>query len=244
MHRKVRRVKLKKKKVLFLPYAGGSTLNYQSCFTYFPEEIEPISIELAGRGKRFNEPFYKNIDEATDDILERLEKELNGDEYVIFGHSMGAVLTFELYFKIKKKGLQVPKCVVLSGRSTPNTVHSKIDIKNYDDETFIKLVSFYGGLPENFENSELKALFLPIIRADFEILDEYVFEEKKEKIESDMLVLFGKRDFSAPEREARKWEEFAGAGFSFYGFPGGHFFINDYFEEIARMIVEQFSTAK
>lgn len=233
-------MKLKKKKVFFLPYAGGSSMNYQSCYNYFTDEIEPVCIELAGRGKRYGEPFYQSISEAADDILTILEKELNGEDYIIFGHSMGAILAFELFYKIKAKGVQLPKCLFVSGRAAPNAVHNVLDIKDYDDETFIKLISFYGGLPEDFENSEIKKLLLPVLRADFRILDEYVYEEKEGKIESDLIILCGEKDFSAAEKESIKWKDFAGAHFSLHSFPEGHFFLNYHFEEITKMILEQF----
>lgn len=226
--------------MFFIPYAGGSSLSYQACYNYLSEEVEPVSIELAGRGKRYQEPLYNDLDEAICDVSKAIESEINGEDYLIFGHSMGAVIAYEAYYKIKEKGLQMPKALVLSGRPTPNIIRNRINVREYDDEAFVKLISFYGGLPKDFERPEVRELFLPIMKSDFTILDEYEYIDKEEKIKSNLVVLCGKRDFSAPEREVEKWVDFAGADFSLYTFPEGHFFINDHFEEIAKIITEQF----
>ena len=230
---------MKRKKVFFLPYAGGSSMNYQSLFGCFSDEIEPIGLELAGRGKRYGEEFYASVDEAANDMMRLIRDDIDTEDYAIFGHSMGATIAFELYYQIEAMGLKLPKCLFISGRPSPNSFHQKINIMEYDDETFIKLISLYGGLPQEFENHELRSILLPVLRADFKMLDEYVYQEKENKIKSELIVLCGESDFSANKVESLKWEDFSEGRFTIYTFAEGHFFINEHIEEIAQIIEER-----
>ena len=79
--------------------------------------------ELAGRGTRFREPCYQSVDEASDDISKRISGQIKYDEeYVIFGHSMGALLTYEIYYKLKQIGMKEPRHLFVSGQNPPHIV--------------------------------------------------------------------------------------------------------------------------
>lgn len=81
---------MKQIKLFTIPYAGGSSVVFQEWKKYFDNEIELIPIELAGRGKRFNNPLYNTLEEAVDDVLKQIQSCLvPGDDYALFGHSMG-----------------------------------------------------------------------------------------------------------------------------------------------------------
>ena len=83
--------------ILFcLPYAGGSEVAYYKWKKYLHPSIELIPIELKGRGKRFNEIFYESLEEAVDDIFENIKDKIINNDYAIYGHSMGSLLSYEL----------------------------------------------------------------------------------------------------------------------------------------------------
>jgi 4'-phosphopantetheinyl transferase len=97
--------------VLFcLPYAGGSESIYYKWKRYLKHFIELEPIELKGRGKkRFNETFYESLEEAVDDIFENIKDKIAEDDFAIYGHIMGSLLAYELYYKIGKLNVRKPK---------------------------------------------------------------------------------------------------------------------------------------
>jgi len=193
--------------------------------------FDVVLMELAGRGQRIDEPFYNSIDDAAVDLSNTIAYEIcENDDYYIFGHSMGALLAFEVYYKLRERRIKPPKHIFFSGRIPPQILFRERNIylssDDDDDDAFINRVSQFGGISDDFKNDEVKAIFLPILRADFKILDAYVYREKKEKIECDLSVLYADDDFSTPYTDLEKWVVHAGGKMKFCKFHGGHFFVN------------------
>lgn len=229
---------MEKMKVFLLPYAGASSLAYYKWRTSFPPGYEPHFIELKGRGEKMGEPFYQDMAEAVEDISAQIMEKTKADEYCIFGHSMGALLAYETYYRLYEKGAKLPRHMFFSGRKAP-----QIEVEDYkeydrDDEHFIQMVSRFGGLTGDFFDEGIKQVFLPILRADFKILGEYIFQSKGRAISCGMTVLYGNQDRSAIWPEIEAWKIHAGKGCSFREFDGNHFFLNDKYPEIVQMIVD------
>lgn len=223
--------------VLFcLPYAGGSESIYykwKRCLNY-SIELEPI--ELKGRGKRFNETFYESLEEAVYDIFENIKAKIADDDFAIYGHSMGSLLAYELYYKLYNENVKMPKHIFFSGYKPPSIAREERQIYLLPDDEFIKEVIDLGGTPEELvENEELLQLFIPILRSDFRILENYIYREKKDKIQCDISILNGKEDDITLE-EILAWKNHAGRNFKVYNFEGNHFFINTNVENITNII--------
>ncbi len=219
-----------------LPYAGGSEAIYYKWTKYLNPSIELSPIELKGRGKRYNEIFYETIDEAVEDILKNIKYRIIDNDYAIYGHSMGSLLAYELYYKIKKQKLRKPIHIFFSGYKAPNIIRKKENIYTLPDYDFIKKVIELGGTPEELSNNEeLLDIFIPIIRNDFKILENYNYEKKEDKIECDVSILNGKQD-SINLEEILAWEKHVGKGFKVYSFEGDHFFINNNAKNINSII--------
>lgn len=77
-----------------------------------------MSSTVKGRGKRFNEPFYNSLEEAVDDIFNNIQGKIGEEDYAIYGHSMGSLLAYELYYKIIGMGLKKPKHIFFWIQST------------------------------------------------------------------------------------------------------------------------------
>lgn len=223
--------------VLFcLPYAGGSETIYYSWKFYLKPEIELFPIELRGRGKRFSQPFYENIDEAIRDIYNLISDMIDKNEYAIYGHSMGSLLAYELYYKIKEFNKKEPKHIFFSGYKSPSIPRKEKVIHLLPNDEFVKEVIGLGGTPlELAENKELLELFTPILRNDFKILENYLYKEKKDKIQCDISIFNGKEDDITLE-ELLAWKNHGSKGFKIYNFEGNHFFINTNVEKITKII--------
>ena len=107
-------------KLFCIPYAGCSASIYSKWKRKLPQDIELIPLEPAGRGRRCDEPLYNNLNEAVDDLYWEAAKVLDrSDEYILFGHSMGSLLAFELYYKLMEEGFREPLHLYVSGARLP-----------------------------------------------------------------------------------------------------------------------------
>lgn len=224
--------------ILFcLPYAGGSELIYYKWKNYLDSSIKLYPLELKGRGKRLYEDFYKNIEEAVDDIFNNIKDIIIDNDYAIYGHSLGSLLAYELYYKIYKMGLRQPKHIFFSGSVAPNVINKNNNkIYNLSKDDFIKKMKDLGGTPDRLlNNNKLLNIFLPIFRNDFKILETYEYKQRKCKIKCGITILNGKQD-SFNMGEKLNWEDLACGNFEIYNLEGDHFFINSNFENIIKII--------
>ena len=223
-------------KLFCIPYAGGSEIIFRNWGRKIHPSIQVVPIELKGRGKRFSEFYYQSLEEAVDDILENIKDKIVNEDFAIYGHSMGSLLAYELYYRISDLNLKKPKHIFFSGYKAPSIIRKKENIHTLPNYEFIKRVMELGGTPEELmENKELLEIFLPIIRNDFKIIETYIYEEREEKIACDVSILNGKQDNINLE-EILSWKNHVCRKFKVYNFEGNHFFINNNVESISSII--------
>ena len=119
---------MKSIKLFCIPYSGGSADIYYKWKKELDSSIELCPIEIAGRGRRMNEPFYETVAEAAEDISSRILTQIDDDtQYAIFGHSMGALLAYETYFSLMEKCSKEPEHIFFSGRKAPQDENEKTE---------------------------------------------------------------------------------------------------------------------
>ncbi|GLI08149.1 thioesterase [Paenibacillus tyrfis] len=224
-----------------LPYAGGSATIYSKWKRILSADIELYPVELAGRGRRFNESPYDNVEQAIEDIYREIGGRLH-TPFALFGHSMGSLLTYELCCKIKQlKGVE-PVHIFASGRRAPQCPHDRKVMHLLPEAEFMTEVHQLGGTPrELFENRELAEIFMPLLRADYKLVESYAYYEKNVKFDCDLTVLNGKEDDMVPEH-LTAWGDHTNGSFKIVEYDGGHFFIHDHTDSIVKLINETLST--
>lgn len=227
---------MKKIKIFFLPYAGASTTVYYAWKKDIAPQYELIFIDLPGHGSRADEKFCSDIDEAVKNIVEVIKSEVHdGDKYLIFGHSMGALLAYETYYKLLNLNLQIPMHIIVSGKNSPEVPLSR-KIEKLEDYDFVEKISELGGLPSEFYNKEVMQIFLPILRSDFWILENYKYIKRNIKMSCDLTILFAKDDQSTNEEGINLWSNHTSGKCNFYEFSGNHFFIFECYKEVTNII--------
>lgn len=218
---------MKKIKLYCLPYAGGSSIYYLQWKQELNSDIELHTIELAGRGGRFNEALYNSLDEMVEDVFLQIKEDLDDADYAIYGHSMGSLICYELCHKIQDSGYKMPKHIFLSGKGAPHIKDKDEFMYNLNDEEFKSKLREIGGTPDEvLKSNELLELFLPIIRADFKVVETYNYVEKNKKLNVSATILNGKEDdLTLPQ--IFEWRNHFSCDCRFYTFTGGHFFINE-----------------
>lgn len=224
-------------KLFCVPYAGASAMVYSKWKKGLAEFIELHGIELPGRGRRFSDPYCNSVEEVVEDILKCIKNEVtDGCKYAFFGHSMGTLIVYELTNRIKELCNNSPVHVFFSGRNSPDKkVESKV-IHTLPDNEFKYELNKFGGIPKKiFENSELAKVFLPILRADYKLIDTYNYNQVKNKLDSNITILYGTDD-SYIKYDIGSWKDFTTKQCEIIPYHGGHFFISDYMKEVIKVI--------
>lgn len=223
----------KKVKLFCIPYSGGYANIFNKWKKYLIPSIELYPLELSGRGKRNREPLYKSFEEAVNDIYYIIKENLSSnDEYILFGHSLGGLLAYEIYYKLES--FNKPKHIYISGVNPPHYEVEK-KIKDLSKIEFINYLKKLGGISkELLSNKEIIDFFLPIIRSDLEIYENYKYNKNRTPLEIDISVFYGTDDFLV--NLWQEWKNYTNGKCYFYQFDGNHFFLNSNFIEICDII--------
>ncbi|PWW07334.1 surfactin synthase thioesterase subunit [Paenibacillus cellulosilyticus] len=221
---------MSKLKLFAFPFAGSSSLGYLKWKKYLSESIELMPVELAGRGSRMKNPFYKNFQEAVDDLYGQIQNDIQDEPYAFFGHSMGSVLAYELVHKIKQLGQREPTVIFMSGRRPPHINRREIFDSSFPEEQLKEnLLELGGATKELFEDTQLAQTFIPILRADFELMETYVYEANREPLTAAIHVMTGIGDADVNRTDLKEWRNHTTNECTIAKFKGGHFYINDSF---------------
>lgn len=208
-----------------LPYAGGNAMIYRMWPEALPPDIEVVMVQLPGRGDRLKEEPYFKLEPLVEKLAGAIE--LPSDKpYVFFGHSMGALICFELARYLRKSGERGPKHLFVSGRSAPQlTAEDKATYDLPEDEFVQELASLNGTPNEVLENPELMRLMIPILRADFSVCQTYVYNEEL-PLDCSITAFGGLQDSAISREKLEAWQIHTNKSFKLRMLPGDHFFIN------------------
>lgn len=219
-----------------IPFAGGSCYSYRPLEQLLEGDFNTQVLELPGRGGRIMEPFVKNLPEAMDDIYRQIIID-DGSEFALFGHSMGAILSYLITIRLNEEGKQLPKHLFLAGHRAPVcTQRSPLKHKLPKDEFISELQKLEGVPTQLLEDPEAMDFFEPVIRADFGVIEGY-YQEKIKKVPVPISIFMGSEDDITTE-EKEKWKEFTSKKFTLHEYKGGHFFIYQYKVQIMGIITE------
>ena len=181
-------------------------------------------MELPGRGTRMREPPATNV-QAVVASLEADLAPLADLPLAIFGHSMGAILAFELALQRQRLG-QAPLAVFLAGCAAPQRLAERPKIHDLDDDAFLARLVRLEAIPaEVLADPDLRAMVLGVLRADITMLETYVGQDGA-SLACPVWVLGGRDDDAATAADLLAWRDHARAGFERAEFAGGHFFVN------------------
>ncbi|WP_224999252.1 thioesterase II family protein [Cesiribacter sp. SM1] len=233
----------KKVKIFAIPFAGGSKYSYRVLHDYVPSHFSWETIELPGRGARIHENLLMDINKTADDVFNQIRHRINGQDYIIYGHSMGTLLGYELTKRILQAGLNPPVSLFFTGRGAPG-VREEIKISGFGREAFWKEIKDLGGLPEEIlQNEEMKDFFEPFLRADFKAVEDYEYQPMEKPFPIPLFVRIGS-DELVYWKDALKWQNETQYELNLKALPGDHFFIFQYPEYIIMQIVESYTIAK
>lgn len=215
-----------KVRLICLPYAGGGAGAYYRWSSLLDSDIDVIRIQLPGHETRIREPLLKRSEEVVYELADALLYFLDRP-FFVYGHSMGALLGFELIRKLRADHGIMPVHLFVSSFRSPHLPPVDPPISELPEELFIDQLRKYGGVPEKvLAERELMDLMLPILRADFKMLDTYVYKEDR-VLECPVTAFGGMQDTKVKEYMVKSWRKETSCAFRSLFFSGGHFFINE-----------------
>lgn len=210
-------------RLICFPYAGGSASTYISWANHLPENVELIAVQPPGRSTRMFEPPYDEMSPLVDSLLVPFSNILDRP-YIIYGHSLGSRVAFELMVQCQKAGLRLPAHFIASGSRAPFIPVREKQIYNLPELEFFSELEKLNGTPkEVLQNEELMKLCLPLLRADFKLADTYC--SPKTKINSPVTVLGGSNDEGISHDDLQSWEQLFNNSADVHIIPGDHFFV-------------------
>jgi medium-chain acyl-[acyl-carrier-protein] hydrolase len=214
-------------RVFCFPYAGGTAGAYRSWFQGFGPDIEVCAVQLPARGARFKEPAHRSLSTLLPELTTALAPLLDRP-FVFFGHSMGALVAFELARELRRRDLAGPSLLIASAHHAPHRPDPDPPLSPLSDEEFIaELRARYDGIPQEvLSEPELLALLLPVLRADVEILESYRYGAEG-PLACPIVCCGGEDDPHTRRDELEAWREQTRADFRLRLFPGGHFYLAD-----------------
>jgi medium-chain acyl-[acyl-carrier-protein] hydrolase len=168
----------------------------------------------------------RHIGAVVDELAPRVAEAGEG-RFAIFGHSMGALVAFELARRLRALGGPTPLALLVAGMGAPHCPPSRPPARHLPDDEFIVAVDRYGGLPAAvLESDELLELVLPALRADFEAAETYRYVPG-EPLDVPIVAAAGVEDAFVPDGTLEAWADHTSVGCEARRMPGGHFFLHE-----------------
>ena len=205
------------------PYAGGNASVFRTWADSLSQVVELFAVELPGRGARLRETTQDNLEPLVQELAHSLTPYFDRP-FAFFGHSMGALIGFELARFLRRYQKAAPIHLFISGHIAPQLPRNHKCIHALPESAFIEELRNLNGTPESvLENKELMQLLLPILRADFRICETYQYLPES-PLDCPMTVLGGLQDVDVSQESLAAWQEQTSAAFEIRMFSGDHFF--------------------
>lgn len=220
-----------------LPYAGAGASAYVRWHLELPEEVEICPLQLPGRENRYREPAVTEMAEMVSTLQCVLRSHVDRP-YVIFGHSLGALVALELSRALQSSEDRSPLALIVSGRRPPQLPDPEADwgaLSSLSDELLIQEIGRrYQPLPEPIlRDPHMRAFYLRVLRADLAVLDGYVHRVAP-PLACPIIALGGRDDKNIEGLE--QWQTHSRCPLQTHILPGGHFFLQSARTELLALL--------
>jgi medium-chain acyl-[acyl-carrier-protein] hydrolase len=217
------------------PYAGGGGAMYHTWTAALPN-AEVCPIQLPGRESRMREPALTRVSLLVDALAIAMRPYLS-TPFAFYGHSMGALISFELARRLIRDGQPGPRHLFVAARRAPQLRDDRPVLHTQPEPAFVEQVSIrYGALPKVIaDDRELMRLFMPTLRADLAVCETYEYQDGA-PFDCPISVFGGWQDSGVGRADLDAWRLQTAAQFSLRMFAGDHFFIKSAKAELLRAI--------
>jgi medium-chain acyl-[acyl-carrier-protein] hydrolase len=223
-----------------LPHAGAGASVYWEWAPLLAPDVAIVPIQLPGRESRYKEPLRRAVFALTADLIRPLADRARPD-FALFGHSMGALIAYELARALVARGTP-PRRLFVSGQRAPHLDPPRRDVHLLPaPELLAVMEELEGTSPEVLAQPELVELLLPVMRADLEVCEAY-HHAHEAALPVPITTLGGLSDPSVSVEEMRAWQHLTSAGFEAKFFPGGHFYLHTARDDVIAALLARLSS--
>jgi medium-chain acyl-[acyl-carrier-protein] hydrolase len=216
------------------PFAGGGASLYCPWVSALAPEIEVYPIQFPGRENRLREAPFRQFEALIQALTQMLQPYLD-IPYAFFGHSMGALVSFELAHQLRRQGARLPEHLFLSAYRSPDTTPDEPLHALPEPALIKKLLELEGTSQEILAHAELRQILLPLLRADFAVCESYQYIAR-EPLDRPITVLGGDQDKRVRQEALETWRVQTSAGFTLYMLPGNHLFVRSAQTAVLRIV--------
>ncbi len=225
-------------KLICLPYAGAGASFYRPWTALAGDALEIVPLQLPGRERLIDEEPYRDVSQAVDGLVAELRDRLGdgGGRVAVFGHSLGAVLAYELAHRLAAEpGVELVHLFV-SGSPEPARGREQRATGLTDEDFLARVGEFAGYRHPALDDPEMREMILPALRADVEMHENYV-PSTDLPLNAPLTVVRGEDDDLVGYDDAESWSKVAGRDFEHVEVPGSHMYLTDAAPALVRLIV-------
>ncbi|MBQ1089453.1 thioesterase II family protein [Streptomyces sp. B93] len=219
-------------RLICVPYAGGGPAAYHSWAAELRDGAELWLLRPPGREARLQEPLLHSVDEIVQESAAAIAGHL-AEPFAVFGYSVGAWIAFELVRELRDTyGLRAAHLGV-AARPAPQTPLHHPAMHTLPDDLFLDVLDrrFRAIPPVIRDSPEMKALYLPILRADTTVLETYRYRPGP-PLDCPVSAFGGTEDHDCRREDLMAWGERTTGEFRLRMLPGGHFFLHTRRQEL------------
>ncbi|MER9883581.1 alpha/beta fold hydrolase [Mesorhizobium sp. M0118] len=231
-------------RIICFPHGGGSVQSFRNWSDYLPEDVELICLDLPGRGKRSAEGPIRSMDVLVPMVIEALSG-YSDRPFIFFGHSMGALVAYEIARSLEKARRPSPFHVVVSAHPPADVPADEPAMYRYPDEKLTDVIRTLGMVPDQaLANEELLHDFiLPPLRADFELAETYD-RSLATPLTAAITAIGGVQDEIINADELDGWRRLTTSRFARIMLDGDHFYTHSMSAEVVSTLLREVEGVK
>ncbi len=220
-----------------LPHAGGTSRIFKPWPEILGQDVELVALDVAGRGTRLREKGPESFAAAADDLARIVAERCVGDDYALYGHSMGALLAYELAHRLAERGCQSPVLLFAAACRPPGYRRPGPMLHSFPDAAFLGALAAFGGLPvEILHDRELTEFYAGLVRDDYRLYEEHAAVVTPRPLACPVSVILGTEDPIAPAAAADGWRAVTSGPLAVLALEGAGHFFDDRTEEIGTFV--------
>lgn len=218
--------------LLLIPHAGAGASSFARWT--FPAWITAHPVQLPGREGAATEPPLRNIHTIVAALAAQVGRSVD-KPVALYGHSMGALVAFELARALTDAGTP-PRHLFVSGRRAPHLAASRRTVHRLPEPQFVDALEEMGGTSRAaLRSAALLRYTVKVSRADLEVCETYTYRDHTE-LSCPITGFHARADPVVDPDEISAWNHHTNGAFATHSFTGGHFFHQDHRTRIAAII--------
>ncbi|MFI5933817.1 thioesterase II family protein [Actinoplanes sp. NPDC051494] len=214
-------------RLVCFPHAGGSASYFLPVAQALAPQVEVFAVQYPGRQDRFTEPRVEDIATMAGRLHAVITRWGPGP-LTLFGHSMGAIVAYEVARRLRRDRPDQELHLFASGRRAPHRTRSEPALHTLDDAGLITMTRALGGTATAvLDDPDMLRMILPALRSDYTAIETYHWEPDGAPPPCPVTALTGDSDPRTTPEEAAAWEQHSQHPFDLQVLPGGHFFLTD-----------------